>query len=146
MSLDPTSPVWPRLKKALSIGCAPISSGSDQKWICPALDSSTSSLEPRKQVFILGEDVPLRTAPSKDASVLARLSCRVLTFDNKAWSRLLGPQLEAFDREEGWTPVISENGRKGYVETAIAFRPNGYRVVFERRRDGWYLVMFVAGD
>jgi hypothetical protein len=146
LSLDATSPAWPRLEKALAIGCAPAAPSDDAVWMCPGLDTSISGLEPREQVFILGEGVPLRTDPDGNTPILARLSCRIVAFDNDAWSRMSPEHLEELDREQGWTPVIVEGGVKGYVQSEVAFRPDGYRVGFERRDGQWRIVAFLAGD
>jgi hypothetical protein len=50
------------------------------------------------------------------------------------------------ERVEGWRLVRLWNGRTGYVASEYVRSPIDHRAWFERTKDGWRLMGFLAGD
>ncbi len=135
---DAASPAWPRLARALSLGCRPATS---EAWECPGLGlldpPAARGIAEEERVYVLGRGVALRAAPAPDAPVLARLSCEVAAYDFDA---------PGADAESGWTPLRLRDGRRGHVASRFAFATIGYRLLIERRGENWRITAFLAGD
>ncbi|WP_046867212.1 hypothetical protein [Microvirga massiliensis] len=145
---DPTSPFWPRLDKALSVGCLRTEAGNDTSWECPGLREvkppapGSNYLE---QVFILANDIALRSAAAGDAPIKARVSCQIMSVDLDHLSSMLTDQQESINEKGGWVPVVV-NGRRAFIASDFAYLPTGYRAVFERRDGNWIMTAYLAGD
>jgi hypothetical protein len=128
------APAWDHLAKAISAGCSQV---SEDVWECPGLmrtDPARNGIQIYDQIFLPGEGIPVRAAPARDAPVIARLVCEVVSSspDRKA--------------PPDWTEIRLADGRRGFVASRSAYSPLGYRVTLERRKQGWRMTAFLAGD
>lgn len=67
--------------------------------------------------------------------------------NSEAWQQGLSDQaraaLETFD---GWRPIITPNGLRGYVSSRYSYTPSGYRALFEKIDGEWQMTAFIEGD
>lgn len=89
-------------------------------------------------VAVIGSSVRVRAEPRVDASVIARVSYKIVAVGSGA------PARGSEARE--WVAVRLEDGAHGYVSRAYVRSPVDYRMLFSKTRRGWVVDSFVAGD
>ena len=85
-------------------------------------------------VAVISDQAPLFERPERSSPVLATLSYDILELD------------PAGAPTDGWRPVRTADGRRGWVQDAHVRSPVDYRAGLVRDADGWKLNVFVAGD
>jgi hypothetical protein len=78
--------------------------------------------------------VRLREKPNATSAIVARLDYDIVE------------ELQDRERIEEWRHVRLWNGQQGYVASQFVRSPIGYRAWFQRTKDGWRLMAFLAGD
>jgi hypothetical protein len=93
----------------------------------------SDSLDAFEYLVVRDSGVIVRAAPDASAAVLARLSFEIV-------------RAASTPAPEGWTAIMTGDGRLGYVDADRVRSPVGYRAGFERRDGRWLLVFLAAGD
>lgn len=153
---NPDSLFWKRLERIINAPCSPrVAStidavGNSEEWGCPAITEiqqlDSGSYDPYTDVFIIGEAINVRMTPSPDSAVIATLSNEVVKSDSQGFEQLTENQSSLLETNEGWRPIITPNGQRGFVSSRYAFSPIGYRAFFKNEGQGWYMTVFIAGD
>lgn len=145
---DPNSLSWKRLERIINIGCTPYEAPAGVEmgaYQCPHV-SQASLGDPFSDVYIVGENINVRAQPSPDSPVMDVLSDEVVKSDPDGLDRLTPQQREEQQTDEGWQPVITPTGQRGYVSSRYAYYPAGYRARFENKQGQWKITAFIAGD
>lgn len=123
------SEVWTALAETLRLGCKVSEDGT---YVAPAFFLQTREGDEAYDTYLaVSPGAPLRTAPRRDAAVLASLEWDVLTWLNES---------------EGWYEMRLADGRRGFVEAAHVRSLVDYRAFFERIDGRWRMTVFIAGD
>ncbi|KAF3890046.1 MULTISPECIES: SH3 domain-containing protein [Nostocales] len=145
---DSNSLSWKRLERIMSIGCTPYEAPAGVKldaYQCPHV-SQASLGDPFTDVYIVGENINVRAQPRNDSQVIGVLSDEVVKSDPSGFSRLTQQQRQEQQTFEGWQPIITPTGQRGYVSSRYAYYPAGYRARFENKQGQWKMTVFIAGD
>jgi hypothetical protein len=125
--------IWPELEKVLPLGCAVNSQGGmTLPWY---FAQETAAPDPFAAMIVLGEDVPLLSAPRANAKAVATLSWDVVSLD---------PELDGELSE--YARVSTLNGKTGWIVEDRLRSYIDYRLVAEKGADGWRIKAFIAGD
>ena len=152
---DNQSIFWQYIEKAVVIGCTvePNLKVNDKEtesevWVCPeTIGKPIYDSGWQDEVAILGKDVNVRSEPSTDGTILAIVSKQVLKFDTETFSNLSDRMQGSVNSPDGWTPVVLQNGKKGWVQNSfIYYQSRDYRVSFSRHDGQWKLRYFWRGD
>ncbi|MBD1909099.1 MULTISPECIES: SH3 domain-containing protein [unclassified Leptolyngbya] len=162
MSLDdldidnPDSLFWKRLERLVNAPCGPrVDSqtddmGNPEEWTCSSASEiqqiDGASYDPYTDVFIVGDAINVRMAPSPDSAVMGVLSNEVVKTDPQGFEQLSQTQQQLLETNEGWRPVITPDGKRGFVSSRYAFSPVGYRAFFKNEGQGWFMTVFITGD
>lgn len=149
LNLDnPQAPAWKHLERALSTGCARYEAPpgtSSESWACPHVFQASLG-DPFQDIYIVGSDVNVRSQPQMGSAVIDVLSHEVVKLDQAAFNAFSDAQRQAIATLSGWYPVITPQGKRGFVSTRYAFVPTGYRAIFARQSNSWKMTAFIAGD
>lgn len=74
----------------------------------------------QSQIFIDGEDVNVRSVPSLNGSTVATLSYENVTLDAERFNRLSAEEKISIQHGDGWYPIITSRGIRGYVYSQYA--------------------------
>lgn len=90
--------------------------------------------DPYETAIVTGEDVLIRSGPSRDAPVIGSLSWDwvSVSFDG--------------ERANGYSAVTTQRGLKGYMAEKYLRSLVDYRLIVEPVGEGWQISNFVAGD
>ena len=144
---NPNAVVWRHLERIVNTGCAPtkaINSGAES-WACPHVAESALG-NPFSDVYIVGTEVNVRSQPDLNSEVVAVLSNEVVQHDPQGGERLSPQDWKKVETWDGWRPVVTPEGIRGFVSSRYAYLPAGYRARFEQRQGQWTMVSFIAGD
>ncbi|GET35995.1 hypothetical protein MiSe_07430 [Microseira wollei NIES-4236] len=151
---DSQSNFWQAMEKAVGAGCtiernanvAEKDADSDV-WVCPDMAlSPISNAAGQAQVGILGENVNVRSQPHTRSDIVVVLSKELVQFDTENFTNLPVRQQESINDIEGWTPVILNDGKRGWVQNRfVYYETRDYRVSFVRSRGQWRLRYFLRG-
>lgn len=162
----PDAPFWKQLEKAIATGCADSnqlynnSSSKTESWVCPHVFAASATIDRQEfpgeafawEVFIIGQDVPIRAEARSDAALIGTLSQERALLDGERIARFKQPSANTTTQEpewystEGWTPILMPTGQRGYVENRYLYDVLGYRAFFSNQNGKWQLDAFVAGD
>ena len=124
-----SSKVWMELGSALRLGCS-------MKASVVTAPSFEDQLSGDRDVFETRIALPgaiLRKRPSDRGAAIARLNWHLLTVDGP-WNG------------GSWVKVKLDDGRRGFVRSALARSPIDYRAWFRKRGGHWQMAGFLAGD
>ena len=128
---DPAQHLWDELNEVLPLGCAM----KDELVVIPWFFWNVpEDIDPAPSMVVIGSDVPLRSGPSGDAAVRARLDWALV-----ATKPRLG-------KAAPFTAITTRGGMTGYVATRSLRSVLDYRLIAERRGESWQITAFVAGD
>ena len=149
---DSKSNFWQAMEKAVGAGCtiernanvAEKDADSDV-WVCPDMAlNPISNATGQAQVGILGENEMANGFLIPDIVVV--LSKELVQFDTDTFTNLPLRQQESINDIEGWTPVILNDGKRGWVQNRfVYYETRDYRVSFVRSRGQWRLRYFRRG-
>ncbi|MFE1743979.1 hypothetical protein [Coleofasciculus sp. H7-2] len=146
---NPKAVVWQHLERIINTGCAPYEVSADSSksdaWTCPHVAEAPVG-DPFADVYIVGTQINVRSQPEANSSVVAVLSNEVVPFDSKGAERLSQQQIQSMETWDGWKPVITPEGVRGYVSSRYAYIPSGYRARFENKQGKWKMTIFITGD
>ena len=132
---NPEYALWAELDQILTLGCASDGATMTMPWYF----AQEAEGDPYSALIVMGEDVPLRDAPSADGEVLTTLS----------WGKVDAmPEATPAEgyRWVRWTDPATDRPLEGYIATDSLRPLIDYRLIASRRNDRWSLVNFVAGD
>ena len=134
---DRIETLWREMGAVLALGG---SFQSPTSFVAPYVFSEWPNTGPDAfdHVAVIGSNVRVRAEARPDASVIARLSYKIVAVGSGSPAR--GP--EATD----WVAVRLENGKHGYISRAYVRSPVDYRILFSKSPRGWVVDSFVAGD
>lgn len=147
---DPDAPAWRHLEKAIATGCAtydlarPDTDMGTLTWVCPQAFVTPEIDSPYNQVVIVAADVNVRDEPSLNSPVVDVVSSEIVQRDLQV--ELASAEYDLAETLEGWVPVVTPRGIRGYVSSRYAYSPVGYRAFFSRTNGDWQMEMFLAGD
>ncbi|MBD2071918.1 SH3 domain-containing protein [Leptolyngbya sp. FACHB-671] len=150
---NPDAPFWQQIERAIAPGCVVYAlarsleaDADSQTWVCPNVFASTY-IETGAEIFIVGENVNVRQAASSSSPVIDVLSNEIVRHDSEVWQRGISDQERAsLETFEGWRPIITPNGLRGYVSSRYSYTPSGYRALFEKIGGEWQMTVFLEGD
>lgn len=152
---DSQSMFWQYIEKAVANGCVvePNAKVADREagsevWVCPeTIGKPIYDSGWQEEVAILGKDVNVRSEPGTDAAILAIVSKQVIKFDPETFNNLSERMQGSVNSPDGWTPILLQNGKKGWVQNSfIYYQRRDYRISFYRQDDRWKLRYFWRGD
>jgi hypothetical protein len=132
---DARENLWHELGDVLALGGT---FSSDSQFVAPYTFSRwPESLDGFEHVAVTAADVPVRTAPLDDATVLATVSYAIFRLDpNRALANAL----------DGWTVIDRGADTPGFIETGHVRSPMNYRAFFQRQAGTWRMNLLIAGD
>lgn len=136
---SPKSKFWKELHEVLRLGGtfgyaqAPSKDTFWAPYVFSRLEGD--SLEVFVQRAVIGQNVRVRTAPSKNASILTTLSYDVV--------HAIGDEAE---EGSSWSKIQLPDGRSGYVLNTLLRSSVDYRAAFTKMDGKWMMTLFVAGD
>lgn len=131
---DPDSPFWDDFRTALLMGGAFVEDGL---FAAPYVYANwPEDIDAFEYVVAIGERTTLYARPDAASKALADVTHQFL--------ELQGDGADA-DLPDGWTRV-SAGGTVGFVKTAETASPIGYRAIFQKTVNRWWLGAFVGGD
>lgn len=145
---NPRSLAWKHLERIINVGCTPYEAPAGVEidaFQCPHISQSAVG-DPYTDVHILGENVNVRAEPQENSPVIETLTNELVQADSTGYDRLTEQQREEIETVDGWRPVITPSGRRGYVSSRYAYLPVGYRARFENKNGTWKMTIFIAGD
>lgn len=147
---NPQSLFWKRLERIINTGCTPYESASNapnqpERWACPHVFQASVG-DPYTDVYIVGEKVNVRAQPQANSPTIGVVSNEVVKSDSQALQRMTDDQLALMQTVDGWHPIITPQGRQGFVSSRFAYVPVGYRAIFEQQGGRWKMTVFIAGD
>lgn len=146
---NPKALVWQHLERIINIGCVPYEAPTDvpssEAWTCPHV-AEASVGDPFTDVYVVGTGVNVRSLPEANSAVVAVLSNEVVPFDSRGAERLSQQQVQGIETLDGWKPVTTPEGIRGFVSSRYAYIPAGYRARFEQKQGQWKMTIFIAGD
>jgi hypothetical protein len=104
------------------------------KFEAPYVSAQSDTLDSFGDHVVTATGVRLRAQPNTDARTVASLDYDIVN------------EVESREFVAGWKHVRLWNGQTGYVASQYVRNPIDYRAWFERTRDGWRLMGFLAGD
>ena len=124
--------LWDELEKVMELGCAP---RSDAAFTMPwYFAQDMGNADPFTNYIVIGDEVPLLEEPSLQSAVVQTVG----------WALVVNvPDQEVKD---GFMPVVTADGRKGFVEERALRSVVDYRIGAERQEEGWQLTLIAAGD
>jgi len=149
---NPNAPFWKHMEKALATGCASEIFGIEperETWVCPHVflaPGEVSAIDPYEDIVIVGENINVRIAPTADSPVIDTVSNEVVRHDYDSINDLTETQQQAMSTIEGWHPIITSSGQRGFVSSQYAYSPIGHRAFFTKEGDAWQMNVFIAGD
>jgi len=145
---DPNSLAWKRLERIVAIGCSPYEAPAGtaiDAYQCPHVSQSAVG-DPFSDVHILGEAVNVRSQPRSDSPVIDTLNNEIVKFDSTGFEQFTQEQRDLAQTLEGWMPVVTPGGKRGYVSSRYAAIAAGYRARFENKQGQWKMTIFITGD
>jgi hypothetical protein len=144
---NPKSLSWKHLEQVMSIGCGhnvDSPSVEIEAYKCPYLyqELKTNPYD----IYIIGENINVRSQPQTDSPVIGTLTNEIVKSDSSGFQRLIQQQREATDTFDGWQPIITPEGKQGYVSSRYAYFSAGYRAWFEKKKGEWKMTLFLGGD
>lgn len=152
---DSKSDFWAAMEKAVGAGCAiePNTKVAEKDtdsdvWVCPDIAfNPISNAAGQAQVGILGENVNVRSQPHTRSDIVVVLAKEMVQLDTETFTNLPLNKQESINGIEGWTPVILNDGKRGWVQNRfVYYKTRDYRVSFVRSRGQWRLHYFWRGD
>lgn len=153
---NPNSLFWKHLERVIHapavprIGSPTDGMGKPQEWACPAISEvehlGDYAYDPYTDIFMIGTSINVRQTPGMNGKVISSLSNEVVKVDSRGFSQLSEIQQQLLETNEGWRPIITPSGKRGFVSSRYAFSPIGYRAFFEQKNQKWYMTVFVSGD
>ena len=124
--------LWRALDRMLPLGCAFHRGSLILPWF---FNQDLGDLDPFSVMLVTGANVPLLASANSRARVLGTLN----------WQLVEQPG-NAVEGARFVRVVVVGTGRRGYVEASRLRSPVDYRLIAERRRGGWQIATFIAGD
>ncbi|MBD1909383.1 MULTISPECIES: hypothetical protein [unclassified Leptolyngbya] len=148
---NPDSVFWKHLERVVNAPCSPRDAiDNSQEWICSSASEvesiGQSGYDPYTDVFIVGESVNVRRAPGIHQAAVDVVSHEVVKTDPQGFEQLSEAQQQLLETNEGWRPIITPKGNRGFVSSRYAFSPIGYRAIFKQEGHRWIMAVFVIGD
>lgn len=129
---DPGYHIWEELEKVMPLGCAVNSQGGiTMPWY---FAQDFGEIDGFSAMIVMGEDVPMRTAPRSDANMISSMS-----WDFVEMKSDLGGK-------EDFVAVGDYRGGEGYIRQSKLRSLVDYRLIAERVGNQWMITAFVAGD
>jgi hypothetical protein len=152
---DPLATFWQYLEKSTTAGCTldPDKNVAEKDpdtevWVCP--DTSGKVIYNfgwQQQVAILKDRVNVRSQPGTSSDIVGVISKELVQFDSQAYNKLPQEMQENVNSPEGWTPIIINDNKQGWVQNRfVYYEPRDYRVSFVQSRGQWRLRYFLRGD
>lgn len=152
---DSDANFWQAMEKAVGAGCTiepnanVAEKDSDSEvWVCPDMAlNPISNAAGQAQVAILGENVNVRSQPNTTSDIVVVLSKELVQFDTETFTNLPVKEQESLNGIEGWTPVILNDGKRGWIQNRfVYYEIRDYRASFVRSRGQWRLRYFLRGQ
>lgn len=125
--------LWHELSAVLPLGCA--YDGSARTMTLPwYFAQDFGERDAFSTMLVIDPAAKLRARPEVDAKALRTLG----------WDAVEVPG--SYDPEVKFTEVVLSDGTRGFVRTAALRSLIDYRLIAERKNDGWKIVAFIAGD
>ena len=128
---DPKQDLWAELEAILPLGCAANEQGGVTiPWIA---DQDLGSRDPFSSMLVLGEGVPVLTAPAADAQRISEIS----------WDLV---EIEALEPGAAFQQIVLPNDRTGFIASDKLRSPVDYRLTASSRNGKWSMTSLVSGD
>ena len=127
--------LWDALDDIMELGCASDGARMTMPWYF----TQDIPVDPYMGAVVMGEDVPLHSAPNAESEEVGRIS----------WGAV--EALENVSDDGAYVAVRWEGGEdgepvEGYIEAAKLRSIIDYRLITTRRNDRWRITNLVAGD
>lgn len=133
------SPLWKELLAVLTNGGA-FDKRQKTSFYAPYLFTNfPDDLDAFEYAAIFGNNVNLRSKPSLEAEVVAKLSYNVVKVD-------YNNSIKFGEYEYIWLKIETLGGKKGFVKSEFVRSSIDYRAGFEKKRGKWIMTFFLAGD
>ena len=124
------SRLWAELGRILRLGCTIEGETASSPSLLGQLPADRDAF---MTLLAVRPGAALHRAPSEASAVIRRLDWDLLTLAPKGG-------------DEGWFPVVLEDGGTGYVRSEHVRSPLSYRAVFSKQNGQWKMTVLVAGD
>ncbi|WP_047153505.1 SH3 domain-containing protein [Aneurinibacillus tyrosinisolvens] len=137
------SPIWLELQDALALG-GDFAKGNSSLYFVPYLYLHfPEKYDAFTHAAIIGKDVNVRTSPNLKAKVVAQLSNEVVQMKYPPSKEIVS----LGGRTYHWIPVMTLDGKKGYVVEKYVRSSVDYRMGIQKNKAGaWKISLFVTGD
>lgn len=136
---DASSPLWRELGAVLSLGGAFDDQGAF--WAPYVYSRWPEALDAFERAAVIREGVTVRSRPSSEAPILARLSYDIVKLGRGE------PLVEAHPNgPRTWRAIVTPRGQPGYVQSHLLRGPVNYRARFIKKGGQWRMELLVAGD
>lgn len=130
---DPRTGLWHELAAILPLGCGFEGGLAAMPWIFWNIPAD--EVDAYTDMLVIGSDVPLRERAQPKARIIAKLDWALVT---------IAPS--GFDPKARYARVTTQDGTRGYAETARLRSLLGYRLIAEPKDGDWHITAFIAGD
>jgi len=128
---NPEWGLWEELETLLALGCAANGEGGITiPWVA---DQKTNVDEPGAAMLVMGENVPVYSAPDEAAPAIGTISWDVVEISG------LGP-------DDRFQEVALPDGARGFIATDALRSLLDYRLTASSRNGKWSITTFLSGD
>jgi hypothetical protein len=128
---DPSLGLWGELDALMALGCSANEQGGITiPWL---FDQDLGETDPYAAMLVMGEEVPILTAPSASAERLDVIS----------WDLV---EAVSFDPAKPYQEVKVADGGTGFIASDKLRSLIDYRLIASSRNGRWRITSFVAGD
>jgi len=137
------SELWPTMENIVNMGGGFVRSERGVTFCAPYIFTNfPDDLDIYGHGVIIGDKVPLKSAPLKTSQNLASLSYDLLKVED--WRSV---QEKSANQEIRWIKVSTMDGRKGYVDKKMVRSPTDYAACFLfTPKAGWKIVSLVSNE
>lgn len=123
--------LWDQITAMLPLGCAVHDGAATLPWIYAR---APDDADPYTGMLVLGAAVPAYEKPDAAGPAFAALNWPIVNVPDYS-----GP-------EQAFTKVTLPGGKTAYVESAKLRSLIDYRLIAERKKQGWRITALIAGD
>ncbi|TGK83090.1 SH3 domain-containing protein [Leptospira noumeaensis] len=135
-----TSNFWELMDEVVKLG---FRQNKEGQMVAPYFfETFPGDYDPFTHYLVIGKNVNVREDASKESKSITQLSYQIVRSEA---DDLDGRRLEK-ESNCNWKKICTPQGKHGYVCDRFLRSPLDYRAFFEKKKNNWYLTIFIVGD